>query len=124
MISPRIKKLVLERDGYVCQLNLVGCTYTSTDADHRANGGHGGSPQLNNTVNLVASCRLCNGRKETLVGDALSEIKRRGLRLVHARTTQETLDHAADTHVQYRDGLWYRLDTAGHRQIIRKVNRA
>jgi hypothetical protein len=84
----------------------------------------GGSRILNNTVNLIAACSLCNGAKETLTGDALNDIKRRGLRLAHAGTPQQTLQYAAETSVQYRNGDWYYLDTTGHRTISRKVNHA
>ena len=122
MIPKRLTELVLKRDGEVCQLNLPGCTYRATMADHRANRGMGGSDVLDNTVNLVAACGLCNGLKETVSGDVLAELKRRGLRLARAGTNAQTLLYASDSYVQYRDGEWYRLDTSGGRQIIRKVN--
>lgn len=123
MISKRLTALVLSRDGNVCQLNLPGCTYTATVADHRANRGMGGSDILDNTVNLIAACGLCNGLKETVSGPLLDELKRRGLRLVRAGTNAQTLLYASDSYVQYRSGDWYRLDTTGGRQIIRKVNK-
>jgi hypothetical protein len=124
MIRKRLSELVLTRDGHVCQLNLVGCTYTATEADHRANRGMGGSKLLDNAANLVAACRSCNGRKETLTGDALDDVKSRGLRLVHGSTPAQTLASAADTPAQYRTGDWYFLDTTGHRTISRKSDRA
>lgn len=124
MIPKRLSELVLSRDGHVCQLNLIGCTYVATVADHRANRGMGGSPKLNNAVNLIAACQMCNGLKETLTGEALNDVKRRGLRLVHASTPEQTLEYAGDTPVKYRTGDWYYLDTTGHRQISRKVNHA
>ena len=122
MIPKRMTEMVLRRDGEVCQLNLPGCTYRATVADHRANRGMGGSNVLDNTVNLVAACGLCNGLKETLSGPLLDDLKRRGLRLPRAGTNAETLLFASDSHVKYRDGEWYRLDNSGGRQIIRKVN--
>jgi hypothetical protein len=122
MISKRLTALVLSRDENVCQLNLPGCTYTATVADHRANRGMGGSEILDNTVNLIAACGLCNGLKETVSGALLDDLKRRGVRLSRAGTNAQTLSYASDSYVQYRGGNWYRLDTTGGRQIIKKVN--
>lgn len=124
MIPKRLSALVLKRDGGVCQLSLSGCTYVAEVADHRANRGMGGSNKLNNAVNLVAACSTCNGLKETLTGKALEDIKRRGLRIMHASTVEQTLKQAAETPAQYRNGDWYHLDTAGHRQISREVHHA
>ena len=121
MIPRRMVRLVLERDGEVCQLVLPGCTYLATVADHRANRGAGGSSLLDSPVNLVAACVTCNGLKETVHGDALQRLKDRGVRVMRAATNAKTLTNALAMPVQYRDGRWYLLDAVGGRQHIREV---
>lgn len=56
----RISKLVLERDGGICQLQLDGCTHTATTADHIIPRRHGGT---NDPANLRAACRHCNSAR-------------------------------------------------------------
>jgi 5-methylcytosine-specific restriction endonuclease McrA len=56
----RISGLVLKRDGYVCQVQLPGCTGEATTADHVTPRSQGGAATLDN---LQASCRPCNSRK-------------------------------------------------------------
>lgn len=54
----RLRRAVLERDGYVCQIRIPGvCTYRASEADHivdRAVAGDG-------LGNLQAACKPCNG---------------------------------------------------------------
>lgn len=119
MIPKRTVRLVLERDGQVCQLNLDGCTYVATVADHRANRGMGGSKLLDNPVNLIAACEKCNGAKENATGDVLDLLIRRGVRVLRAATTERTVRRAALTLVTYRDGRLYQLDGVGGREHIR-----
>lgn len=48
------RRTVLARDGYVCQLQLVGCTRDATEVDHA-------TPGDNHSLgNLRASCHSCN----------------------------------------------------------------
>ena len=56
----RTRKLVLERDGYVCQLQYPGCTGEATHADHIQPRRHGGT---NDPANLRAACATCNLRR-------------------------------------------------------------
>ena len=56
----RIRKQILERDGYACRLRLEGCTRVATVVDHRIGIARGGSDE---SSNLRASCHNCNERK-------------------------------------------------------------
>lgn len=124
MIAKRTVKLVLERDGGICQLNLPGCAYVATVADHRANRGMGGSKELNDPACLIAACEPCNGVKETVSGDVLDRLKSDGLRVARAATNRDTLLRCIATPVRYRHGDWYLLDSNGGRKFLREVNRA
>ena len=55
-----LRKLVLIRDRYACQLQLPGCTQPATQVDHRIPFRDGGVETLEN---LQASCANCNLRK-------------------------------------------------------------
>lgn len=58
-VRSRLRRVVLERDGYVCQLQLKCCTYKATQADHirpAAIHGHG-------IDNLQGACWPCNRAK-------------------------------------------------------------
>lgn len=124
MIPKRTVQLVLARDGEICQLNLPGCTYTATVADHRANRGMGGSKELNDPVCLVAACVSCNGLKETVTGDVLDVLVERGVRVRRAATNRDTLMRCLAMPVRYRHGDWYLLRSDGGRTYLREVNRA
>lgn len=53
----RLRQAVLERDGYLCQIRLPGCTGLATEPDHIVpNDDH--SP-----ANLQAACSHCNAEK-------------------------------------------------------------
>lgn len=56
----RLRLEILERDGYVCQLQLKGCSVTATVIDHKYNRARGGS---DHRANLQAACKPCNDRK-------------------------------------------------------------
>lgn len=51
----RTRRLVLERDGYRCQLKLEGCTTRATTAHHTKGKAMGDDPR-----HLVAACQPCN----------------------------------------------------------------
>lgn len=121
MIPKRMVTIVLQRDGEVCQLALPGCQYQASVADHRANRGSGGSSVLDDPVNLIAACGLCNGRKETATGSELEMLRERYVRIEKAATNEDTLIRARATPVKYRDGRWYLLDSAGGRTYLREV---
>lgn len=57
----RVRLTVLERDGYLCQLRLPGCTVTATTVDHLVSRARGGAALDPN--NLRAACTPCNSRK-------------------------------------------------------------
>lgn len=121
MIPKRIVKLVLERDGQVCQLNLSGCAYVATVADHRSNRGAGGSTVLNDPACLIAACGLCNGRKEDANRVERELLEWRGIRVQKAATNDATLLRCLATAVRYRNGDWYQLDSDGGRRYLREV---
>lgn len=52
-----LRKQVLERDGYLCQLCKVAQADTVDHIVPKARGGE------DNMANCVAACRSCNGRK-------------------------------------------------------------
>lgn len=56
----KLRAQVLERDRYLCQLQLPGCTTTATTADHKTPKSQGGRDTLDN---LQAACAHCNGKK-------------------------------------------------------------
>ena len=56
----RLRLLILERDGFTCQLRLPGCTGLASHVDHRVSRRDGGSDHPDN---LQAACANCNQRK-------------------------------------------------------------
>lgn len=56
-----LRKLVLARDGYRCQLQLPGCKTTATQVDHIVGLAQGGEPW--NPTNCRAACKSCNVAK-------------------------------------------------------------
>jgi len=54
-------KRVLERDNFVCQIRLPGCTHRATVADHIVEREDGGADL--ELTNLQAACRRCNVAK-------------------------------------------------------------
>lgn len=55
---PRVRRSVLERDGYVCQIKGPKCTTVATHVDHIIPELAGGS--WYDEANLRAACRTCN----------------------------------------------------------------
>jgi 5-methylcytosine-specific restriction endonuclease McrA len=60
----KVRRQILERDGYRCRLQLAGCTGTATQVDHIAAVAIGG--QRLDPANLQSSCAGCNSRKRHL----------------------------------------------------------
>jgi 5-methylcytosine-specific restriction endonuclease McrA len=102
-----VKRAVIRRDGGFCLLALHRCQGEATTTDHRANRGMGGSRLLNDPVNLIAACGICNGDK----ADATSlELEERGLWVRPAATHEKTLVRARETPVEALDGTrWFLL---------------
>jgi 5-methylcytosine-specific restriction endonuclease McrA len=61
---PRIRRTILERDAYTCQIGLLCCTRDATCVDHITPVSWGGA--WYDPSNLRAACRECN--------DALAKI--------------------------------------------------
>jgi len=59
-----IRKRVLTRDGYVCQIRGPACTVTATDVDHVIRGDYHGLD------NLRAACTTCHRAKSSAEGHA------------------------------------------------------
>ena len=57
----RLRRAVLQRDRYTCQLRYDGCTRHATQVDHKVNTARGGAPLDPN--NCSAVCAQCNARK-------------------------------------------------------------
>jgi 5-methylcytosine-specific restriction protein A len=57
----RLRKQVLLRDGYLCQIRLSGCRGTATAADHIVSPEDGGAPF--DPTNCQAACITCNSTK-------------------------------------------------------------
>jgi 5-methylcytosine-specific restriction endonuclease McrA len=56
----RVRLVILERDRFVCRLELPGCTGRATEVDHVVPRKFGGTEALSN---LRAACRSCNRRR-------------------------------------------------------------
>jgi hypothetical protein len=57
----RIRRTILERDGYLCQINGPGCTTTANQVDHIRTIHNGGA--WFDPTNLRASCATCNNKR-------------------------------------------------------------
>ena len=58
-----VRRMVLARDGYVCQLRRPKCTFKATQVDHVISVTNGG-PRLD-PANLVATCEVATFRSAT-----------------------------------------------------------
>lgn len=103
-VTVQLKKAVIDRDGGFCLLALPGCTGEAQTTDHRANRGMGGSTVLDDPVNLIAACTLCNGAKADGHGIVLNDLIDRGLYVRPDATHAKTLERARTTPVTYLDG--------------------
>lgn len=52
----RIRAAVLARDGYLCQVQLEGCTVTATEAHHT----EGRAVTGDDPAFIIAACKPCN----------------------------------------------------------------
>jgi len=59
----RIRKQILNRDNYTCQIQTPGCTLKATAVDHIIPISKGGPPY--DPQNLRACCQHCNNRRNT-----------------------------------------------------------
>ena len=120
-IPKKIVALVLDRDGGLCVLRISpDCLGDASCADHRANRGHGGAKNrvLDQPSNLIAACGVCNGLKETVSGEVLADLIRRGIRLRPASLHAKTALRALVTPVEYPDGREYYLLDDGTREEV------
>ena len=111
-VSAKTKAAVLLRDRGLCVLQISPhCSRIATDADHRANRGHGGAKSgiLDQPSNLIGACRICNSYKESNADRAA--LVARGVRVEGGRTHAHTADKARDTPVEYPNGeRWWLTD--------------
>lgn len=61
----RVRKLVLERDRHICQINGPRCKGEATTVDHIISWRHGGA--WYDPANLRAACGTCNYGRPTVV---------------------------------------------------------
>lgn len=115
-VTQKVKRLVLERDGYRCVLQLDWCQIVAVDADHRANRGNGGARSLDKPSNLIAACRRCNGAKEEVTKEVRDKLIKRGVRVESHSTHAKTAVRALETPVTYPDGTKWLLDDAGGKE--------
>lgn len=113
MIPKKVVAAVLERDSGQCVLQLAGCLFEASVADHRVNRGMGGGKVLNDPAALVASCGSCNGRKEDSYGDMIDRLYARGLKVAPDSTHRKSLDRCRLQPVQYPSGEWFFLTSDG-----------
>ena len=111
-----MKRAVIRRDGGFCLLALPGCLGEAGTTDHRANRGAGGSRVLNDPVNLIAACAVCNGLKADATGVLKLDLLERGLLIKPAATHESTLQLAIITPVVGLDGEWWMLLSAKDRR--------
>jgi 5-methylcytosine-specific restriction endonuclease McrA len=76
----RIRKVVLARDGYVCQIRGPRCTTTATQADHVVSWRELPEERWLDVTLLRAACRSCNAQKGARRQAELAEIGRQALR--------------------------------------------
>ena len=66
-----MRKLILQRDGWQCQIRLAGCTHDATQVDHITPLDDGGARL--DPLNLRAACTHCNC---SLGGEMTQRIRR------------------------------------------------
>lgn len=110
-----VKHQVIARDGGFCLLAFSECLGEAQTTDHRANRGQGGSRLLNDPVNLIAACSLCNNAKADARALQLLRLEQRGLWVRPDSTHAKTLERARRTPVEGLDGRWWMLLSATER---------
>jgi hypothetical protein len=75
---PSLRRQILRRDGFACQIKGSGCTSMATDVDHIRRGDD------HSPSNLQSTCGACHLRKSSYEGNA----RRRELRLRKKRPTE------------------------------------
>lgn len=103
-VTVATKRAIITRDAHFCLMALPGCNGEAQTTHHRANRGSGGSTVLDDPVNLVAVCVLCNSAAENASAIVRHDLIQRGLRVEKAATNEQTLARAAVTPVTYLDG--------------------
>lgn len=111
-----VKRSVIARDGGFCLLALHRCQGEASTTDHRANRGAGGSRVLNDPVNLVAACGVCNNDKADAYGLTKLDLMERGLLILPAASHEQTLERARQAPVQDLSGEWWMLLSASERR--------
>jgi 5-methylcytosine-specific restriction endonuclease McrA len=66
-----LRRLILERDAYLCQIRKRGCTSHATQVDHITALAHGGARL--DPANLRAACIHCNASEGAIVGNRKRE---------------------------------------------------
>lgn len=64
---PKVRLLVLSRDGHTCQIRGPHCTVRATEADHITPVAQGGARL--DPANLRAACRPCNASEGGRLGN-------------------------------------------------------
>jgi 5-methylcytosine-specific restriction endonuclease McrA len=70
----RVRRAVLERDEFRCQLRRPGCTLDATEVDHIVSVADGGA--WYDPENLRAACRWCNSSRGGAVGGSKPSVRR------------------------------------------------
>lgn len=72
-----IRRRILDRDNYTCQMRLLGCLITASDVDHIVRGDD------HSDENLQASCTSCHAKKSSQEGNSRKrELRAKRLRPV------------------------------------------
>jgi 5-methylcytosine-specific restriction protein A len=72
----RIKRVVLRRDGWRCQLKLAGCVSRASEVDHEVPSFEGGTDELSNLRAACEPCHRVKSEEERLRG--LASARREG----------------------------------------------
>ena len=115
--APELKRRVIELHGGFCLLALVGCLGEAQTTDHRANRQAGGSRLLNDPVNLIPACTICNGAKADAHAITLYDLEDRGLYVRAGATHEKTLAKVRRTPITDLSGerwfIWSEQDDRG-----------
>lgn len=117
-VTVRTKRDVITRDGGYCLIALPGCLGEAQTTHHRANRGMGGSSVLDDPVNLVAACTVCNSAAEDAPALVRFDLIERGLRIERAALNSQTLERARRTPVEDLAGDRWLLISATAREAV------